>query len=60
MAPLDKSDSAPTDSGLGASEESPSNADPTANDHSGLYIPDFLGEVNDGEWGLTIRMASAI
>ena len=29
-------------------------------DHSGLYIPDFLGEANDGEWGLTIRIVRAI
>ena len=59
-APLDESDSAPADSGLGASEESASNADLTSDDHSGLYIPDFLGELNDGEWGLMIRMARAI
>ena len=60
VAPLDESDSPPADSGLGASEESASNADLTSNDHSGLYIPNFLDEVNDGEWGLTIRMARAI
>ena len=59
-APLDESDSAPADSGLGASEESASNADLTSDDHSGLYIPDFLGEAKDGEWGLMIRMARAI
>ena len=46
--------------GFDASEESTSYADPASEDLSGLYIPDFLGEVNDGEWGLTIRMAKAI
>ena len=59
-APIEESDSTPADSGLGASEESASNADLASDDHSGLYIPDFLSEVNDGEWGLTIRMARAI
>ena len=59
-APMEESDSTPTDSGLDAMEESASNADLTSEDHSGLYIPNFLGEVNDGEWGLTIRMARAI
>ena len=58
-APIEESDSTPADSGLDASEESASNADFASDDHSGLYIPDFLGEVNDGEWGLTIRMARA-
>ena len=57
---MEESDSTPVDSGLDASEESTSNADLTSEEHSGLYIPDFLGEVNDGEWGLTIRMARAI
>ena len=59
-APIEESDSTPADSGLGASEESASNADLASDDHSGLYIPDFLSEANDGEWGLTIRMARAI
>ena len=59
-APIEESDSTPANSGLGASEESTSNADLASDDHSGLYIPDFLGEANDGEWGLTIRMARAI
>ena len=58
-APIEESDSTPANLGLDASEESASNAD-LASDHSGLYIPNFLGEVNDGEWGLTIRMARAI
>ena len=57
---MEESDSTSADLGLGASEESASNADLTSEDHSGLHIPDFLGEVNDGEWGLTIRMARAI
>ena len=60
MAPLEESDSTPADSGLDALEESASNADLASDDHSGLYIPNFLGEANDGEWGLTIRMARAI
>ena len=56
-APMEESDSTPVDSGFDASEESASNnADPTLEDLSGLYIPDFLGEVNDGEWGLTISI----
>ena len=59
-APMEESDSTPVDSGLDASEESTSNADLTSEDLSGLYIPDFLGEANDGEWGLMIRMARAI
>ena len=57
---MEESDSTPADLGLDASEESTSNADLTSEDHSGLYIPDFLGETNNGEWGLTIRMARAI
>ena len=60
MAPIEESDSTPADLGLSASEESTSNADLASDDHSSLYIPDFLGEANDGEWGLTIRMARAI
>ena len=60
-APMEESDSTPTESGFDISEESASNnADPTSEDLSGLYIPNFLGEVNDGEWGLTIRMDKAI
>ena len=57
---MEESDSTPVDSGLDASEESTSNADLASEDLSGLYIPDFLGEANDGEWGLMIRMARAI
>ena len=60
-APMEESDSTPADSGFNASEESASNnANPASEDLSGLYIPDFLGEANDREWGLTIRMAKAI
>ena len=59
-APLEESDPTPADLGLDTSEESTSNADLASDNHSGLYIPDFLGEANDGEWGLTIRMARAI
>ena len=59
-APMEESDSTPVDSGFDASEESTSKADPASEDLSCLYIPDFLGEVNDGEWGLMIRMAKAI
>ena len=58
--PMEESDSTPADSGFEASEESVSNVDPISEDLSGLYIPDFLVEVNDGEWGLMIRMAKAI
>ena len=50
-APLEESGPTLADSGLDASEESASNADLTSDDHSGLYIPDFLSEANDGEWG---------
>ena len=57
---MEESDSTPVDSGFDASEESTSNADVTSEDFFGLYIPDFLGDVNNGEWGLTIRMAKAI
>ena len=57
---MEESDSTPADSGLDTSKESTSNADLASDDHSGLYIPNFLGEANDGEWGLTIRMARAI
>ena len=59
-APIEGSDPTPADSGLDTSEESAPNADLASDDHSGLYIPDFLGEANDGEWGLTMRMARAI
>ena len=59
-APIEESDSTPADLGLGASEESASKADLASDDHSGLFIPDFLSEVDDGEWGLTIRMTRAI
>ena len=47
-APLEESGPTLADSGLDASEESASNADLTSDDHSSLYIPDFLGEANDG------------
>ena len=57
---MEESDSTPVESGFDASEELASNANPASEDLSGLYIPDFLGEANDGEWGLTIRMAKAI
>ena len=57
---MEESDSTPVNSGLDALEESTSNADLTSEDLSGLYIPDFLGEANDREWGLMIRMARAI
>ena len=57
---MEESDSTLVNLGFDTSEESTSNANPTSEDLSGLYIPDFLGEVNDGEWGLTIRMAKAI
>ena len=59
-APMEESDSTPVNFGLDASEESTSNADLASDDHSSLYISDFLSEANDGEWGLMIRMARAI
>ena len=59
-APIEGSDPTPANSGLDTSEESAPNADLASDDHSSLYIPDFLGEANDGEWGLTIRMVRAI
>ena len=59
-APLEEPSHTPADSEFDTSKESASNADIALDDHSGLYIPDFLGEANDGEWGLTIRMARAI
>ena len=52
------SDECVVDSGTGLM--GPCNADLTSEDLSGLYIPDFLGEANNGEWGLMIRMARAI
>ena len=60
VATIEESDSTPADLGLSASEESTSNADLASDDHSGLYILDFLSEMNDREWGLTIRMARPI
>ena len=58
---MEESDSTPADSLFDTSEELASNnAYFTSEDLSGLYIPDFLGEANDREWGLTIRMAKAI
>ena len=59
-APLEEPSPTPADLEFDASEESASNADVTLDYHSSLYIPDFLGEANDGEWGLTIRMARVI
>ena len=60
-APMEEPNSTPADSGFDASKEPASNnADPALEDLSSLYIPHFLGEVNDGEWGLRIRMAKAI
>ena len=59
-APLEEPCPTPADLEFDASEESASNADIASDDHSGLYIPDFFGEANDGEWGLMIRMARAI
>ena len=59
-APLEEPSPTPADLELDLSEESASNADIASDDHSGLYIPDFLGEANDGEWGLMIRIARAI
>ena len=59
-APMEEFDSTPSDPRFDVFEELASNADPASEDLSGLYIPDFLGEVNDGEWGLMIRMAKAI
>ena len=58
---MEKPDSTPADSDFDASEESASySIEFASEDLSGLYIPDFLGEANDGEWGLMIRMAKAI
>ena len=59
-APMEESDFTPVDSGFDALEESTSNADLASEDLSDLYIPNFLGEANDREWGLKIRMARAI
>ena len=59
-APLEEPRPTPADLELDTSEESASNGDIASEDHSGLYIPDFLGEANNGEWGLMIRMARAI
>ena len=57
---MEESDYTPVNLRFDASEESTPNANSTSEDLSGLYIPDFLGEVNDGEWRLMIRMAKAI
>ena len=35
-------------------------ADSSSNDSGGLYIPEFLREAPDGNWGLNVRMAQAI
>ena len=59
-ATVEESDSTPVNSGFDALEESTSNADLTSEDFSGLYIPNFLGEANDRELGLMIRVARAI
>ena len=59
-APIEESDPTPADLGLDASEEYAPNAACASDDHSSLYIPDFLSEANDGECWLTIRMARAI
>ena len=34
--------------------------DSASNNSGGLYIPEFLGEAPDGNWGLNVRMAQAI
>ena len=43
----------PQDEGLEGGEASPEEV-------SGVYLPDFLGETPDGNWGLTVRMAAAL
>ena len=49
-APMEESDSTPVDSGFDASKELASNnTDPASEDLSGLYIPHFLGDMNDGQ-----------
>ena len=51
-APVEESDSTPVNSGFDTSEESTSNADPTSEDLSGLYIPVFSW------WGEWLRMGT--
>ena len=59
-APIEGSDPTPADSGLDALKSPhPMLTLPWMTTPS-LYIPDFLGEANNGEWGLMIRMARAI
>ena len=41
-------------------EEDDSSTMDSSNDSGGLYIPDFLGEAPEGNWGLNVRMAQAI
>ena len=43
-----------------AEEREDSSTRDSSNDSGGLYIPDFLGEAPDGNWGLNVRMAQAI
>ena len=43
-----------------AEEEEDSSTIDSSNNSGGLYIPDFLGEAPDGNWGLNVRMAQAI
>ena len=60
VTPLEESKPTSAGLGFGTAKEPASNAHVASDGHSGLYIPDFLREANDGEWGLTIRMARAI
>ena len=41
-------------------EEIAETADPPSNDSGGLYVPEFLQDAPDGNWGLNMRMAQAI
>ena len=55
-------DLGPTPEGVeyGAEEGEDSSTRDSSNNSGGLYIPDFLGEAPDGNWGLNVRMAQAI
>ena len=55
-------DLGPTPEGVEYSDEEgeDSSTKDSSNDSGGLYIPDFLKEAPDGNWGLNVRMAQAI
>ena len=60
-APIEEPNSTLADSEFDTAKElTPNNMKSASEDLSSLYIPDFLWETQDGDWGLTIRMPKAI